>query len=126
MPAGTLRSKTIEDYILAAPPATQEKLWQMHDTIRLAAPGAKEEIKWGRPAYSMDKILVIFALFKQHIGFYPMPSSLKAFAKDLKKYKTGEGSIRFPLDQPLPLPLIRKIVKFRVKENKEGTIKWRQ
>ena len=77
------------------------------------------------PAYSYDKILVTFALFNHHIGFYPMPSAIKAFAKDLAKYKTAEGSVQFPHDQPLPLALIRKIVLFRVKESKDDVIKWR-
>jgi uncharacterized protein YdhG (YjbR/CyaY superfamily) len=77
------------------------------------------------PAYSYQKILVTFAVFKHHIGFYPMPSAIEAFAKDLSKYNTAKGSVQFPLDKPLPLPLIRKIVKFRVKESVEGTIKWR-
>jgi len=120
-----MKPKTIEEYIYAAPAEVQEKLWQMHDTIRKAAPGATEDLKWSQPAYSYQKILVIFAVFKKHIGFYPMPSAVKAFAKDLTKYKTAEGSIQFPLDKPLPISLIKKIVKFRVKESKEGTIKWR-
>ena len=77
------------------------------------------------PAYSYQKILVTFAVFKNHIGFYPMPSAIETFAKDLTKYKTAQGSIQFPLEQPLPLPLIRKIVLFRVKESKDDVIKWR-
>jgi len=116
---------TIEEYIDAAPPETQDKLYQLHECIRTAAPGAIENLKWSMPAYSYQKILVTFALAKHHIGFYPMPSAIKAFAKDLTKYKTGEGSIQFPLEEPLPLSLIKKIVKFRVKESKAGTIKWK-
>ena len=77
------------------------------------------------PAYSYQKILVTFAVFNNHIGFYPMPSAMKAFTKNLAKFKTGEGSIQFPSDKPLPLALIRKIVKFRVKESADGVIKWR-
>ena len=119
------KPKTIEEYIMSAPADRQEKLWQMHDCIRKAAPGAEEGLKWSMPAYSYQKILVTFAGFKHHIGFYPMPSAIKAFAKDLSKYKTAEGSVQFPLDQKLPLTLISRMVKFRVKESKEGTIKWR-
>lgn len=115
----------IEEYIDAAPIDTQKKLHQLHACIRKAAPGAVESLKWRMPAYSYQKILVTFAVFKQHIGFYPMPSAIKAFAKDLSKYKTASGSVQFPLDKPLPLSLISKIVKFRVKENEEGSIKWR-
>lgn len=121
-----MKPKTIEDYIDAAPPETKERLWKLHDTIRAAAPGASEALKWSMPAYSYQKILVTFAICKSHIGFYPMPSAVKAFKKDLAKYKTAQGSIQFPHDKPLPLPLIKKIVRFRVKESREGTIKWRQ
>jgi uncharacterized protein YdhG (YjbR/CyaY superfamily) len=77
------------------------------------------------PAYSYKKILVTFAVYKNHIGFYPMPSAVEKFAAALIKYKTGEGSVQFPLDKPLPLPLISKMVKFRVKESEAGTIQWR-
>ena len=119
------KPKTIEEYIEAAPKEVQEKLLQLHKTIRKAAPGASEALKWSMPAYSYQKILVTFAVFKHHIGFYPMPSAIKAFAKDLSKYKTATGSVQFPLDQKLPVSLISKMVKFRVKESREGTIKWR-
>ena len=121
-----IKPTSIEEYIDAAPPELQERLWQLHETIRAAAPGAKESLKWRMPAYSYKKILVTFAVFKHHIGFYPMPSAIKAFAKDLKKYNTARGSVQFPHDKPLPLLLIKKVVKFRVKESKEGTIKWKQ
>jgi uncharacterized protein YdhG (YjbR/CyaY superfamily) len=120
-----MKPKTIEEYIYAAPAEVQEKLWELHESIRAAAPGATEALKWSMPAYSYQKILVTFAVFKNHIGFYPMPSAIKAFAKDLTKYKTARGSVQFPHDKPLPLSLIKKIAKFRVKESKEGTIKWR-
>ena len=120
-----LKPTTIEEYIHAAPAAVQEKLRELHECILAAAPGAKEDLKWNMPAYSYQKILVTFAVFKHHIGFYPMPSTIQAFAKNLTKYKTAQGSVQFPLDQPLPLALIRKIVLFRVKESKEGVIKWR-
>ncbi len=125
MPVQKIKPTSIEEYIDAAPVDTQKKLYQLHACIRKAAPGSIEGLKWSMPAYSYQKILVTFAVFKQHIGFYPMPSAIKAFAKDLSKYKTASGSVQFPLDKPLPLPLIGKIVKFRVKESKEGSIKWR-
>lgn len=120
-----LKPTSIEEYIAAAPAAAQEKLVALHECIRAAAPGATEGLKWNMPAYSYQKILVTFAVFKQHIGFYPMPSALEAFANRITKYKTGSGSIQFPLDQPLPFALIKKIVLFRVKESQEGIIKWR-
>ena len=126
MPAQKIKLTTIEEYINAAPADVQERLWQLHECIKKATPGAVEELKWNMPGYSYQKILVTFAVFKQHIGFYPMESAIKAFAKDLAKYKTASGSVQFPLDTKLPLSLIRKIVLFRVKESKVGTIKWKQ
>ena len=125
MPIQKIKPTSIEEYIDAAPVDTQKKLYQLHACIRKAAPGSIEGLKWSMPAYSYQKILVSFAVFKQHIGFYPMPSAIKTFAKDLSKYKTASGSVQFPLDKPLHLPVISKIVKFRVKESKEGSIKWR-
>ncbi|MBI3719946.1 MAG: DUF1801 domain-containing protein [Sphingobacteriales bacterium] len=125
MKVSKLKPATIEEYILASPANVQERLWQLHDCIRKAAPNAKEELKWRMPAYSYDKILVTFAVFKKHIGFYPMESAIKAFKNELTAYKTAQGSVQFPLDEKLPLSLIKNIVQFRVKENKEGTIKWR-
>ena len=120
-----MKPKTIEEYIYSAPAELQERLWKLHECIRAAAPGAKEALKWRMPAYSYLKILVTFAVFNKHVGFYPMPSAIKAFAKDLAKYKTAKGSVQFPHDEPLPFALIGKIVRFRVKESKEGTIKWK-
>ena len=97
-----MKPKTIEEYIDGAPVDVQKKLWQLHETIKAAAPGAAEALKWSMPAYSYQKILVTFAVFKKHIGFYPMPTAVKAFAKELKNFKTAEGSIQFPLEKPLP------------------------
>jgi uncharacterized protein YdhG (YjbR/CyaY superfamily) len=120
-----VKPTTIEEYIASAPVESQEKLRQMHQIVRESAAGATESLKWGMPAHSHQKILVTYAGLKHHIGFYPMPSAIKAFAKEIKNYKTGEGSVQFPLDQKLPIALIKKMVKFRVKESREGTIKWR-
>jgi len=120
-----MKPKTIEEYIYSAPAELQEKLWHLHDCIRTVAPGAKEELKWRMPAYSYQKILATFAVFKKHIGFYPTPSAVKAFAKSLSKFATAKGSIQFPLDKPLPLSLISKITRFRVKESLEEDAKWK-
>src|SRR5580704_3093379 len=117
--------KTVTDYINTAPPEAQKKLREMRACIRASAPGAKESLKWGMPAFSYRRILVTFAAFKHHIGFYPTPSAVKAFAKDLAKFATARGSIQFPLEKPLPLPLIRKITAFRVRESIEEDKKWR-
>jgi uncharacterized protein YdhG (YjbR/CyaY superfamily) len=119
------RPKTIDEYIHAAPKEAQRKLREMRACIRGAAPGAKEGLKWGMPAFSYRRILVTFAGFKKHIGFYPTPSAVTAFAKELSKFSTAKGSIQFPLEKPLPLSLVRKITAFRVKESVEQDKKWR-
>ena len=126
MLAQKIKPTTIAEYIDAAPADVQERLWQLHNCIKKAAPGAGEELKWNMPGYSYQKILVTFAVFKKHIGFYPMESAIKAFAKDLAKFKTASGSVQFPLEAKLPFSLIKKMVLFRVKESKEGIIKWKQ
>lgn len=119
------KPETISEYIKAAPREVQQKLREMQACIRAAAPQATEGLKWGMPAFSYKRILVTFAVFRNHIGFYPTPSAVKAFAKNLSKYKTAEGSIQFPLDKPLPLSLIRNITMFRVRESLEVDRKWK-
>ncbi len=120
-----MKPKTIDEYIDLAPPEAREKLAQILECIRSAAPDAIESLKWSMPAFSYKRILVTFAGYKKHIGFYPTPSAVSAFADRLKGYKTAEGSIQFPLDQPLPLDLIRDITAFRVKESVEEDKKWK-
>jgi uncharacterized protein YdhG (YjbR/CyaY superfamily) len=119
------RPAHITEYINAAPKEARKKLREIRACIRTSAPGATEGLKWGMPAFSYRRILVTFAAFKRHIGFYPTPSAVKAFAKDLSKFATARGSIQFPLERPLPLPLIRKITAFRVRESVEEDRKWR-
>jgi uncharacterized protein YdhG (YjbR/CyaY superfamily) len=119
------RPKSITEYVDAAPKEAQKKLREMHACIRKSAPGAMESLKWGMPAFSYRRILVTFAAHKTHIGFYPTPSAVSAFAKELSRFVTAKGSIRFPLDKPLPLPLIRKITAFRVRESIEKDEKWK-
>ncbi len=119
------RPKSIAEYINAAPKEARKKLREMRICIRKAAPGSKESLKWGMPAFSYRRILVTFAAFEHHIGFYPTPSAVTAFANDLSRFATAKGSIQFPLDKPLPLPLIRKITAFRVRESVEQDKKWR-
>jgi uncharacterized protein YdhG (YjbR/CyaY superfamily) len=125
MTAKKSRPKTIDDYIACAPANAQTKLREIRACIRKAAPGAQEGLKWSMPAFSYQRILVMFALHKSHIGFYPTPSAIKAFGKELSKFAFAKGSIQFPLARPLPLPLIRKITAFRVKESVEQDGKWR-
>ena len=117
--------KSVAEYINAAPKGARQKLRELRACIRVSAPGATEGLKWGMPAFSYHRILVTFAAFKHHIGFYPTPSAVKAFAKDLTKFATAKGSIQFPLEKPLPLPLIRKITAFRVRESLAKDGKWR-
>src|SRR5258706_9785177 len=119
------KPKTITQYISSAPKESQKKLREMRACIHALVPDAKEEIKWSMPAFSHKRILVMFAGYKYHIGFYPTGGVTKVFKKELSKFKTGRGSIQFPLDKPLPLPLIRKITKFRVKESLKQDKKWR-
>jgi uncharacterized protein YdhG (YjbR/CyaY superfamily) len=119
------RPNNIAEYIEGAPKQAQNKLREMHACIRKAAPGATEGLKWGMPAFSYKRILVTFAAFKNHIGFYPTPSAVSAFEEDLAKFVTAKGSIQFPLERPLPLPLIRRITAFRVRESVEQDKKWK-
>ena len=125
MTSGRPRPKTIAEYINAAPKEARSKLREMRSCIRKAAPGAKEGLKWGMPSFSYRRILVTFAGFNHHIGFYPTPSAVKAFAKKLSRYKTAKGSIQFPLERSLPLTLIRRITEFRVRESNEEDKKWK-
>lgn len=125
MKPANARPTTITEYINAAPRDARKPLRDMRACIRKSAPGATESLKWGMPAFSYRRILVTFAAFKHHIGFYPTPSAVKAFSKELAKYPTARGSIQFPLGKPLPLPLIRRITAFRVRESREQDRKWR-
>lgn len=111
--------KTIDEYINTFPEDVQRILNELRQTIREAAPDAQETINYQIPTFTQNGNLVHFAAFEKHIGFYPTPSGMEAFKKELSSYKGAKGSVQFPIDQPLPLPLIRKIVKYRVKENTE-------
>ena len=110
--------KTIDEYIRTFPKDVQTILEKMRKTIREAAPGAVETISYQMPTFKLNgKGLVYFAAFKNHIGFYPIPSGVEAFEKELSSYKQGKGSVQFPIDQPVPYDLVRRIVTFRVNEN---------
>ncbi len=114
---------TIDEYIAQFSSDMQKKLQQVRETIRAAAPEAQEKISYQLAAFTLNGNLVYFGGFKDHIGFYPIPSGIEAFKEELSKYKQGKGSVQFPLDQPLPLDLIRRIVLFRVEENKRKASK---
>lgn len=109
--------KNIDTFISTYPKETQKILEQMRKTIKKAAPGAEETICYGIPTFTFFGNLVHFSAFKTHIGFYPTPSGIEAFKKELSSYKSAKGSVQFPLDKPLPLDLITRMVKFRAKEN---------
>jgi uncharacterized protein YdhG (YjbR/CyaY superfamily) len=119
-----MRPKTISEYIAAQPKEARAKLREMRSLVLAAAPRAKQGLKWNMPAFSYDRILVMFAGFKRHVGFFPTPSAILAFKKDLTGYKFSRATIQFPLDQPLPKALIRRITKFRVMESKLLDKKW--
>jgi len=109
--------KDVDEYISGYPIETQKLLEEMRSTIIKAAPQAEEVISYAIPAFKLNGMLVWFAGYSKHIGFYPGASGIKTFKKELSIYKGAKGSVQFPLDQPLPLGLVTKIVKFRVKEN---------
>ena len=127
MAAAKIKPATIEEYIASEHrrPEVQEKMREMLACIREAAPGATEGLKWNMPAFSYKRILVTFAIFEHHIGFYPTPPVVEAFEKSLTKYVHAASSIQFPLDKPLPLALISKMVKLRVKHSEEEDKKWK-
>lgn len=105
----------VDTYIKQFPSEVQEKLKALRSTIQTAAPDAQESISYGMPAYKFKKKpLVYFAGYKGHIGFYATPNGHEAFQKELSSYKQGKGSVQFPLEEPLPLDLVRRIVEFRI------------
>jgi uncharacterized protein YdhG (YjbR/CyaY superfamily) len=110
---------TIDDYIADSPKDTQKHLKQIREVVRKLVPDAKEDIKYGMPTYVLNGNLLHFAGFEHHIGFYPTPTGIASFKKDLAPYKQGKGSVQFPLDKPMPLALITRIIKYRLKQNLE-------
>lgn len=109
--------RSIDEYIATFPEDIQKILQEIRATVQAAAPDAKEKISYQMPTFDLKGNLVHFAAFKNHIGFYPTPSGTEAFREEIARYQGAKGSIRFPLDEPMPLDLIRRIVEFRVAEN---------
>ena len=109
-------AKNIDEYIADFPADVQEKLQTIRSTIKAAAPGATEAIKYGLPTFVLNGNLVHFGGFKTHIGFYPAPMGIEAF-EEARQYETGKGTMQFALDKPLPLDLVSRIVQFRVEKN---------
>jgi len=117
MPKSKPTSADVDKFIAEYPKEVQDILNKVRKTIRNAAPEAEETINYGIPTFTLNGNLVHFSALKAHIGFYPTPSGIEKFHKELSKYEGAKGSVKFPLDQPIPYSLIEKIVKFRVKEN---------
>lgn len=116
---------TTDEYITCFPKETQIILEELRATIKKAAPDATEKISYQMPTFDLNGNLVHFAAYEKHIGFYPAPSGITAFEDELKIYKFAKGSVQFPIEQPLPLDLVSRIVAFRVKENMNKPIKKR-
>jgi len=108
--------QTVDDYISLLPEQVQEIMQSMRKAVREAAPAAMEIISYKMPAFKMNDIVVWYGAFKHHVGFFPTAKAIEEFKNDLSKYKASKGTIQFPFERPLPLGLVKKIVKFRVKE----------
>jgi uncharacterized protein YdhG (YjbR/CyaY superfamily) len=115
---GRSQANSIDEYIAGFPPQTAKVLAELRALIKSSAPGATETISYAMPTFDLNgRHLVHFAGYARHVGFYPIPAGIEAFREELKPYKQGRGSVQFPLGQPLPKDLIRRMVEFRVREN---------
>lgn len=112
-----MKVNTIDEYIMGFPAPVQELLQELRAVIQKAAPDARETINYQIPTFVLHGNLVHFAAFKHHIGFYPTPSGIEAFEAELSAYEGAKGSVKFPIEKPLPFDLISRIVAYRVKEN---------
>jgi uncharacterized protein YdhG (YjbR/CyaY superfamily) len=113
------KQNSIDEYIAGFPEEIQVILNQVRTTIKKSAPDAVEKISYAMPTYFLNGNLVHFAAFQNHIGFYPAPSGIENFKKEISKYKWSKGAVQFPINEPMPLKLIEEIVKFRVRENQQ-------
>ena len=114
--------QSIDDYIMMFPTEVQKKLQSIRKLVKRLAPDAEERISYQIPTFYLHGNLVHFAGFKNHIGFYPTPRGISSFAKELSKYKQGKGSVQFPLNEPIPMDLIGRIVEFRLEVNRKKAI----
>jgi uncharacterized protein YdhG (YjbR/CyaY superfamily) len=119
MQKGSIPAKNIDEYIEGFAEEVQINLEKIRNTIKKIVPEAHETISYGMPAFQWKGTLVYFAAYKNHIGFYPMPTAIEAFKDELTGYKLAKGTIQFPINAPIPLDLIARIVKFRVSQNLE-------
>jgi len=123
MEDGGAAYKDIDEYIKSFPPEVRKLLQEMRAVIRAAAPDAVEKISYQMPAFTLNGILVYFAAFTHHIGFFPTSKGIEAFKHEAAPYISGKGTMRFPIDKPLPFDLVSRIVKFRVGENMDKSPK---
>ena len=127
MESNKVRFNSIDEYIATFPEEIRTILQETREIIKAAAPDAEEKISYQMPTFALKGNLVHFAAFKHHIGFYPTPSGIEAFKEEIARYQGAKGSIRFPLDEPMPLDLITRIVNMRVAENlKKAELKSRK
>ncbi|MEW6650687.1 MAG: DUF1801 domain-containing protein [Chloroflexota bacterium] len=126
MKTDPVQPTSIDEYIAAFPSAVQEILQRIRRVIREQAPDAQEDIRYRMPTFRLNGNLVHFAAFQKHIDFYPTPTGIAEFEDELAAYKGGKGSVQFPLDQPIPYDLIRRIVRFRVAESRAKAAKSRR
>jgi len=119
MKAASIKFKTVDEYISAFPPSAQKILKDVRKTIHEAAPQAEDVISYNMPAVKLKGVLVYYAAYEKHIGFYPTASPIEVFKDQLSDYKFSKGAIQFPIDEPMPFDLITRIVKFRMKEVQE-------
>jgi uncharacterized protein YdhG (YjbR/CyaY superfamily) len=117
MKATTKKFKTVDEYLANLPGNTRAILKEFRKTIKQAAPQAEELISYNMPAFKLHGMLVYYAAWKEHIGFYPVSSGIEAFKKELSAYEAAKGSVKFPTDKPIPFNLVSKIVEYRVREN---------
>jgi uncharacterized protein YdhG (YjbR/CyaY superfamily) len=120
MIAPTTKVESVEQYIKSFPTATQKLLKQLRAVIKKTVPAVEEVISYNMPAYKYQGMLVYYAAYEKHIGFYPMPSAIAKFKKEFSVYKSAKGSVQFPLDEPLPVKLIEEVLKFRARENEKA------
>jgi uncharacterized protein YdhG (YjbR/CyaY superfamily) len=113
----TKHARNVNEYIACFPKATRARLQAVRKAVKESAPHAVEGLAYHMPVYRQNRILLYFAAHENHLGFYPLPSAIKAFKKEIKEYKSAKGSVQFPHDKPLPIALIKKMVRHRVKEN---------
>ena len=115
--------RTVDEYLSALPEEQRIVLEELRKAIREAAPQAEETISYNMPAFKWNGMVVWYAAFKKHIGFYPRASAIAEFKRDLASYKTSKGAIQFPIESRIPVGVVKKIVKFRLKENERATAK---